>query len=836
MSIHFPTRKPHAALAATALALAALCAGCSTTSALPEGEQLYTGISSITYTDTPAQRVRRLKNDSVGVITAVSNAVEAVSDVLSGKGVARMGEALAQNKQQLTADERKEQKAEAQREEADFATAREEVEAVLAYPPNNALFGSSKYRSPLQIGLWIHNGLADSKGKLGKWVYRTFGTEPVLVSSVSPEMRTKVATNTLHNYGYFQGKVGYEVLTQRNPRKAKVRYDVRAGKLYRLDSVEYRGFPAYMRDVLSANAGGGKLHSGDAFSVVNLSAEQTRIEELMRDNGFYYYSSGYTTFRADTVARPGYVQLQVVPAAQLPARAGHPWYIGHTYVSVRRSESDVLDKTLARRSFTFNYSGDKLPLRAGMWRRAIVHRRGEPYRLTDQQTTLEKLSAMGVLGQMDVSYAPRDTSATCDTLDVVVTALMDKLYDSTFEMNATMKSNQQIGPGVSYELAKRNAFGGGEKVAFKIFGSYEWQIGTGAKAHNSLLNSYELGTKLSLSFPRFLMPGSAKRHRRVAGSTQVALDADWRNRSNFYNMISMGLGLTYNWSRGTRRQHELTLFSLDFDKLLHTTAGFDSIMNANPALYLSMRDQFVPSLSYTFTYQSKSGTRNPLWLQLHAKEAGNVTSAIYAAAGQRFARRDKNLFGNPFAQFVKITAEAHKTFRLTSGLEIATRFFGGVVCSYGNSKSAPYSEQFYAGGANSVRAFTVRTLGPGSYRAGESKYAYMDQTGDIKLEANAELRAHLFGSLYGAVFLDAGNVWLLRDDASRPGGKLTASTIKNIALGTGIGVRYDLDFLVLRLDWGIGLHAPYATSRRGFYNIERFKDALGLHFAIGYPF
>ena len=140
------------------------------------------------------------------------------------------------------------------------------------------------------------------------------------------------------------------------------------------------------------------------------------------------------------------------------------------------------------------------------------------------------------------------------------------------------------------------------------------------------------------------------------------------------------------------------------------------------------------------------------------------------------------------------------------------------------------------GGANSVLGFTIRTIGTGSYRSNDSKYSYIDQTGDIKLEANAELRAHLFGSLYGATFIDAGNVWLLREDTNRPGGRLSASTLKNIAVGTGVGLRYDLGFLILRFDLGIGLHAPYKTSRSGFYNLEKFKDGLVFHFAIGYPF
>ena len=818
------------------LGLLALLAACSTTSALPEDEQLYTGIREISYKDSPLHRAKKGGRDSIGVITAVGNAVEAVGEVLKGGSVSKVTDMLAQNKKELTKAERKAAKQLQRKEEEDFSTAKEEVEAVLAYPPNNALFGSSYIHSPLQIGLWIHNAFANSSQGIGRWLYNHFGTEPVLVSNVSPEMRAKVATNTLHNYGYFHGSVGYDVITQSNPKKAKVSYEVHAGPLYRLDSVAYMRFPAAMDSVLSQHHSERLLKKGDAFSVINLSSEQTRIETLLRNNGFYYFSAPYTTFRADTIQRPGYVQLQVLPSEARPKLADRPWYIGRTYINVRNTDLSPLDHTIERRNYTYQFSGDKLPLRANMWRHAITHRHGEPYRLSDEKMTLSKLGELGVLSQIDVGYVARDTTANCDTLDVMVSAVMDKLYDSTFEMNATLKSNQQVGPGISFELAKRNAFRGAEKVSFKVFGSYEWQTGAGAEGHNSLLNSYEIGTQLAFKFPRFVFPGISRRRVRFPSSTQFAFDADWKNRSNFYNMVSLGFSATYDWYKKPQLKHSLTLFSLDFDKLNHTTVAFDSIMQANPALYVSMRNQFVPSLSYTMTYQSAAGRRHPLWVQLMAKEAGNVTSGIYAACGQKFHKKDKELLGNPFAQFVKVTAEAHKVFQLSSDINIATRLFGGVVWAYGNSTSAPYAEQFYVGGANSVRAFTVRSLGPGSYKASDSKYAYMDQTGDIKLEANAELRARLFGDLHGAVFLDAGNVWLMHDDPKRPGGKLNAQTIKHIALGTGAGIRYDLDFLVLRFDVGIALHAPYATAKSGFYNIEKFKDGLGLHFAIGYPF
>ena len=524
------------------------------------------------------------------------------------------------------------------------------------------------------------------------------------------------------------------------------------------------------------------------------------------------------------------------PVANRPEKANHPWYIGHTYINIRNYDGEPLDSQIVRRRYTYNFAGKKMPLRSNIWRHAITHRKGELYTLNDQKMTTTKLGQLGVLSQMDVSYVPRDTSALCDTLDVVISAIMDKLYDSTFEMNATFKSNQQVGPGISYELAKRNAFRSAEKVSFKIFGSYEWQTGRNTNGRNSLLNSYEIGTQLAFKFPRFVFPGISRHSVRFPSSTQFAFDADWKNRSKFFNMVSMGISANYHWYKRETAQHDLILLNLDFDRLNHTTASFDSIMTANPALYVSMRNQFVPSMSYTFTYQSRSWRTNPWWVQLSVKEAGNITSAIYAIAGQSFNKRNKELLGNPFAQYIKFTAEAHKLFKFTPNINVATRVFGGIIYSYGNSYSAPYADQFYVGGANSIRAFTVRSIGPGAYRPTSSKYSYMDQTGDVKLEANAELRARLFGDLHGALFLDAGNVWTLRQDAQRPGSQITLSTLKNIALGTGVGLRYDLDFLVIRFDVGVGLHAPYKTAKSGFYNIERFKDGLGLHFAIGYPF
>lgn len=822
---------------ATLLTLAA----CSTTEKIPDGEQLYVGINKIDYNSLP-QRKTKIRRDSVGVITTISDAVKVVDEALTGKlddgllgKLKDDAKGVLTQKEEKTAAQKAEEESQAANQAA-FEKAKEEVEAVLAYQPNNALFGSSYHRSPLQFGLWFYNGFVDAKTKFGKWIFKSFAQQPILISTVSPDMRIKVAQNTLNNYGFFRGKVDYDIVNQKDPKKAKINYHVSVGPVTRLDNIEYFPYSEKQDSLITATREKSLLRSGDAFSVVNLADEQERIGDLFREHGFFYWQDEYTTYQADTLQKENWAQLRVLPKNGLPQQALHPWYIGHTYIAVRRNEHDIITKSRTRRDFTFEHSGDRLPLRPGMWLHAISHRHGRKYSYSDQKNTVEKLNAIGVFSQLDVNYVPRDTSALCDTLDIYVSALMDKPYDSDLEMNATLKSNDQIGPGLSYSMNKHNAFRGGETVSFKIFGSYEWQLGSSSKSNKSLLNSYELGAKLSFHFPRFYAPFISRRRLRFPAETVLAIDGDWIKRTSFFTMISAGLSATYNWHKKPTILHELTPFRVDFTKTVNTSADFDEILRANPALEVSMRDQFIPSIGYIFSYSSSSKHRNPLMLQLTAKEAGNVLSGIYALAGKKFSNHNKKMFGSPFAQFLKATAELHYSVPLTKDLTFASRFFGGVLWAYGNSSRAPYNEQFYAGGANSIRGFTVRSIGPGSFRSSDSKYAYIDQTGDIKLEVNAELRAHLFGSLYGAVFLDAGNVWLMKADPLRPGAELTAKTLKNIALGTGIGLRYDLEFLVIRFDVGLGLHAPYTTSNKGFYNLERFKDGLNFHFAIGYPF
>jgi hypothetical protein len=490
---------------------------------------------------------------------------------------------------------------------------------------------------------------------------------------------------------------------------------------------------------------------------------------------------------------------------------------------------------------TLYYGGKKPGLRPSALMRNFFFRQGELFSQDRQTFTQEAIARMGVFKFSEFRYVLRDTTATCDTLDVHVYATFDKPYNAELELNVTNKSTDQTGPGAIFKLTRNNFKRMGANLSFELRGSYEWQTGKSVEGNSSELNSYEIGTSLSLDFPRLILPwkkGDLRRSR-FSQKTSFKVYANLLNRARFFNMLSFGGNVTYEFRNSRLWKHSVTPFQLTFNTLMSTTERFDSIAAANPSLAISLSDQFIPSMNYTFTYDNaRMKRRHQLWWETSVTSAGNVTSLVYAALGEDFGKKNKKLLKTPFAQFLKVTSEIRTLLKISGKQYVAARLMGGVLWSYGNQTVSPYSEQFYIGGANSLRAFTVRSLGPGTYNPGKDvKYGYLDQTGDIKLEANVEYRFPILGDLHGATFLDAGNVWLIRKDASRPGGQLTLKNFaKSIALNTGVGVRYDLDFLVIRLDLGVALHLPYETDKRGFYNIPKFKDGLGLHFAIGYPF
>ena len=717
----------------------------------------------------------------------------------------------------------------------------EEVEAALAYPPNNAFMGSSSVRVPFPFGLWVYNAFVNKEGKLSRWIFNKLAAKPVLISTVNPDVRVKVARNLLNEYGYFNGATAYELVPdKKDPRKAKIAYQVTMNPPYTIDSVYYVRMRNRVDSLLPRMSSERLLRKGDNFNVVRLQVERERIADMLRDHGYYYFRPEYMVYQADTTITPGKVSLRVVPKEGMPRNALRPWKLGKVDLYLNGYRNEPPTDSIRYKDLTIHYEG-KLRVRPSVLYNRLYFRPGDRYSQTQQERSQTALARLGTFRYSEFQYVPRDTMRRQDTLDLRINTVYDLPLDGELELNVTAKSNDQIGPGAVFSVTKRNMFGGGETFGVKLRGSYEWQTGNKLDAGGSKINSYELGLSTTLTFPRLLFPTLGKRDLNFPATTTFRLYADQMNRARFFKMLSFGGDASYEFQPSATSHHSVTPFKLAYNLLQHTTVEFDSIADNNKALMKSLQDQFVPSMSYTYTYDDSPITskRHHAWLQGSITQAGLLMDAAYAIAGKAFDKEGKKLFGNPFAQFIKGTVEARYNYQLGENQRLVGRIMAGAIYSYGNARTAPYNEQFYVGGANSVRAFTIRSIGPGRYyqSSEENKYAYIDRTGDFKLEANLEYRFPIMGDLHGATFLDCGNIWLLREDPDRPGGRLKAGHFfKDLALGTGFGFRYDMDFLVIRFDVGIGLHLPYETGKRGYYNLPRFKDGMGYHFAIGYPF
>lgn len=708
----------------------------------------------------------------------------------------------------------------------------EEVDAALYKKPNGALIGP--LRNPWPLRLCFYNWFVNSDKKLGKWIFDKFASEPVLLNAVNPEMRCKIATNLLRDYGYFSGEVTHEVLySEKDEKQAKVKYYVNMGKGYAIDTVLYGTFNHFADSLLARNMKKKLLHDGDPFSVVTLDAERQRISALFRNSGFYYFRPDYLSLLADTVMTPGAVTLKIEPKKGLSDLVKRRWMIGDTDIYLRGYNNEPPTDSLQYKDLTIYYEG-KLRVRPKVLHRRLKDKKGEFYSQRKQTLSQTELNRLGIFRYTDIQYMPVDTAG--NVLHRTLTASYDYPLDGELELNFKMKSNDYIGPGASFSVVKNNVFGGGEKLSVSLKGAYEWQAN--ARKAGTLINSYEYGADVTLDFQTIIFPGVRDRDFTRPVSSKFRIYASQLNRAQYFKLLDIGASAEYKFRPNNYILYTIKPLELNYNLLQRTTSLFDSIRTENPALYLSLQDQFIPSMGFTFNYDNESlNRRYRIWWEVEFTSAGNVTSCIYAAFGQDFKKKNKNLLGNPFSQFSKISSDVRYTYKLGKNNSIATRFALGLGYAYGNSTVIPYSEQFYVGGANSIRAFTIRSIGPGSYKSKGGKYSYIDQNGDIKIEANVEYRFNIWGGLNGAVFLDAGNVWLAREDEARPGGKFTFKNFaKEIALGTGVGLRYDLSFLVLRFDVGFGLHTPYETSKKGYYNIEKFGDAIGYHFAIGYPF
>lgn len=733
------------------------------------------------------------------------------------------------------------------------------AEQQLSYAPNNAIFGSSTLRWPLPlIGPYLYLKYADSKTFIGKTLHR-LGSKPKWLDEVNPKLRAEVTKRILGEAGYLGAEVTSEpIYSDKDKYEAKINYRIKLGPQYLIDSVAYLPSFRLNDSTIFTHKEHSAIQTGQPFSIDLLSKDRTYISQILRNSGYYFFTPSYISYEADSLKKSQVLQLRCILQKETPAQALRQWRIGR--INVRFFDQDFSNEgTNLSHSFVDidsgvrAYTSGHLPIRRKVLNTLLKLRPDSIYRQSLEERTIRGLSNIGAFTNTEITYTPQLSEDEIKNLPEGEVALMDmnvvmqrdKIWDASLGGQFMHKTTNFIGPGANFSLARKNLFGGGESLSINASGSYEWQTGHSPFSSSSLsLNSFQLGADASLTFPTLLLPKFIDKYYHTNASTTVRLSWQFLNRAGFYGLRTLGTNISYDYQPNEVSTHSLTPLSLDYTQLSHTTETFDRILKDNPSLSLSLRSQFIPATSYTYTMQKALDDvgDSRLWWRTSVKEAGNLIKGTTMLFGHKFNETNK-IFGVPYAQFVRLSSEARFTRQMTRTQGFATRLAVGAIYSFGNSRIAPYTEQFFIGGANSIRAFTVRSLGPGRFResGASTSYSFMDHVGEFKLELNGEYRYKLTPSLELATFIDAGNIWLLHEDTERPGGSLgeisgLSQFLNQIAVGTGVGVRYDATYLLLRLDMGIGLHLPYATSRKGWYNIPKFGDGFGIHLAIGYPF
>jgi outer membrane protein assembly factor BamA len=712
--------------------------------------------------------------------------------------------------------------------------ANEVVEAITSVKPNNSIFGTRRVWPP--FGLWTHNYFkSEKRGKDGGWIYRNFAKDPVLISTVNPELRCDQLEKALFGYGFFHATATYELQVKKsNRRKAKIGYVIQLDSAFRLNRI-LTNPPADSVDLfINKHIENSDLNPGDVFNVDLMKSEKSVIASQLVEQGYYFVGPNNIEFIADTTRAPYKVDLKVGKDAGTPGYVFNKYRVGDIKVRFIRKSIDKDKQTSSQDSifyqgiYIIGSSGILVPEAV---RHCIQFDTGDLYSGSRHQGTIKQLNNYGIFRSVRVQFLIADTAL--QQLNMLVELTPKDNVSLDLEGYVQGKSTGFAGPGMEATLAHGNIGRKANRLQLKLTGEFEWQIGN-QSADNLGSNSWNAGISTAFVFPRFILPFTIRGEKNLLSSRTICdLGFEFLNNVRYYRMTSTTAGYSYQWKKRQKITNTFSPVKINMVNLLQTTAEFDSIVESNIYVKKSFEEQTILGMEYGFTYDNTTVNFNGTYVQAIVSTSGNLASLISGAGN---SEEPYKIFGNVYSQFLKASLDM-RYYTRTIKKGMAFRVYAGSGYSYGNTSVMPYIEQFYSGGSTSLRAFTARSLGPGSYIP-EEQNGIIDQTGDIRLEFNAEYRVAISGTVYGAVFADVGNVWLLNEDENRPGSGFAFNTFtKQLAVGTGFGLRFDFDFFVLRTDLGLPLRNTY-ESDDGYWLDDFSKVFSGSQFslAIGYPF
>lgn len=710
---------------------------------------------------------------------------------------------------------------------------RDNLLGVLQPEPNSKFLG-------MYLGLYYHYRKEQGKTNfIGNWLEKRIGQEPVYQSDVQNLEMEEILLNRLENNGFFYSTV--ESSFTEKKKRASVLYDIRIKKPYRMKSyqIDSMGLPIY-NDIMSATTIS-PFQEKMRFDLGNLKLERQRLDSELKKRGYYNFNANFLIFDIDTNQYENKrFDLFLKLKKGVPKKGVIPYKVDKINVYLNYTLQDSTT-SVSTRFDSINYYQKEVFFKPKFLDKFITLKEGEYYNPQTSSNTARRLSTIGVYKYVNIQYKELDSIYTDDEGSLEANIFLSPLPKRSIraELQAVTKSNNFAGPTLGLTFSNRNLFKGGEVLNISTTIGYETQI---ANSDARGLSSLELGAKAELVFPRVISPFSFSEDffEYSIPKTRTSLGGNYLRRSQLYTLLTGTALFGYVWDANKFITYELNPITVTYTNLSDTTPEFEQILANNSFLQRSFEQQFISGLTFSFIYNEMASKNNTH--QFYVNSTLDVAGNSISLFGREVNPGDpKQFLGLEYAQYAKADVDVryHYNFGENFNQTIAARLFAGYGHAYGNSDVVPFVKQYFSGGPYSVRAFNIRSLGPGTYNDdnnnnNQSVTSFFDRTGNIRLEANIEYRFPIYSFLKGGVFVDAGNVWNSTPNPSFNGQDVFGSNfINELGIGGGFGLRVDVQGFVIRFDLAAPFHDPALPEGQRWD--FRFDEPV-LNFAIGYSF
>ena len=685
--------------------------------------------------------------------------------------------------------------------------------------------------------LWIYNIAGNPKKQKGLkyWLKYKVGEAPVLASPTIIEKNRDILQNHLENKGFF-----HDTVTAQTPAKNKhltAVFTAEIGPQYNIRNVSYpKDSDVLGRDIDSLQKKS-LLRKGDPFDLDAVKNERSRIDARLKQKGYYYFSPDYLEVDADTSLGIHQLDMQLNIKPQTPLKARNIYRINDVVVY---AQYDIRSDTSLKRAYT-TPEGYKILdtanfLKPIVFRKTMVFRPGNLYKQNDHNLSLSRLVSLGVFKFVKARFEPADNSDSNSKLNAFYYLTPAQKKSIRFEASGLTRSDNTTGGELAINWRNRNFFRGAELFSVSLHGGLEEQsVGGGV-----VVNTRTAGLDLDLYIPRIVAPFDLNTSSAFVPKTRISAGYNIFDRSGEYTLTSAKASFGYIFKNNLTTENQVTVLGINYVRPTNIDSLYQLGLDTNITLARSIERQFIIGPIYNFNYNSlaKQNHRpNNFYFNANVDLSCNLLGLITGANIDK--NKQVNIFNVPFSQYARFELDFRHYLSFSKYASLVSRITGGAGIAWGNSSTMPFIKAFFAGGTNDIRAFRSRALGPGSYYAGNpNTNAFLpDQPGDVKLEMNVEYRAKLFSIVRWALFMDAGNIWTLKTDTSRPGSVFTNSFLKDVAVGVGTGLRFDLSILVLRVDVAVPVRYPWLPEgSKWAFNKTTDISNMVLNLAIGYPF